>query len=79
MCTVFTYLGRHCCLVCEVTADLLIVPRAQRKKEKIELRSLQRIKSDLQSFVDDGNDLKKAKFHNNVISPNFFDIELEQV
>lgn len=65
--------------MCEISADLLKVPRAEREKYNIPLRSLQRIQSDYQGFMAAGGDLKKAKHHNNVISSNFFDIELDQV
>ncbi len=77
-------LGRHCCLWCDVNADRLKEPRASRKKptkptDTINQRSLQGIKDDHKRFLDDGGNLKNAKLFNNVICPNFFDIELEQV
>ena len=42
-------------------------------------RSLSTLASDLQSFMTSGADLSKAKEHNNVKGPVFFDIPLDQV
>lgn len=72
-------IGRHCCLWCEISSDSLKEPRAQRDALKFPHRSLERIKADHRRYIADGGDIKKAKFFNNVINENFFDIDLEQV
>ena len=61
--------GRHCCLWCTITSQQLMIPRANRP-----LRSLYTLNERHAIFVQDGSNLKKAKFFDNVIGPTFFDI-----
>ncbi len=60
--------GRHCCLWCTVTSDKLRIPTAQRAD------SLSTLSKHHNEFLLDGKNLKKAKFHFNVIEDKFFDI-----
>ena len=53
------------------------IPQAQRPQSKS--RTLESLRSDHVGFMADGGNLKKAKVHNNVIRPHFFDIPLSQV
>ena len=69
--------GRHNCLFCLITADSLKIPRGLHPQ--FPQRSLEKNTADYNNFISDGGDLKKAKLFNNVISPHFFDIELDQV
>ena len=45
----------------------------------VQLRTLQTLEFDLQSFKTSGSDVKNAKFHNNVIDEPIFKIPLDQV
>lgn len=71
-------IGRHCCLLCNVTYKDMQTPPDSRTPA--EPRSLQGLKRDLSGFMTiGGGDLDKAKQHNNVICPPLFDIPLDQV
>ena len=72
-----TLVGRHCCAWCEITSDQVQIPQAQRPQSKS--RTLESLRSDHVGFMADRGNLKKAKVHNNVIRPHFFDIPLSQV
>lgn len=61
-----------------LTAAEAKIPPGERAAQPIP-RSLSTLASDLQSFMTSGADLSKAKEHNNVIGPVFFDIPLDQV
>lgn len=70
-------LGRHCCLWCTITSDQLIVPKASR--QPVTVRTLDHLSEKYSEFVADGGNLKKAKFHCNVIGETLFNIPLTQV
>ena len=70
--------GRHFCLKCLITSGEAKVPPCDRAT-KPRLRSLQSLADDLEQFTAAGADLDNAKLFNNVISPAFFDIPLDQV
>ena len=53
------------------------VPRAERGRSPS--RTLDNIKADHTRFCTAGGDLSKAKFYNNVIGTNIFDVEVDQV
>lgn len=70
-------IGRHCCLWCLITYEALQKPRGTRGR--FAQRTLQNIEADHKRFLDDGADMKKAKFFNNAITPHFFDIPIDHV
>ena len=70
-------LGRHCCLWCTITSDQLIVPKASR--QPVTVRTLDHLAERYSAFLADGGNLKKAKFHCNVIGETLFNIPLTQV
>ncbi len=72
----FVYcIGKHCCLWCLTKNDSLKSP-----PNPLCLRTTGSICVDYNSFVADGADLKRAKFHNNVIREPFFKhVPIEQV
>ena len=76
-------IGRHCCLWCTVTSAQLKIPLCDWKKlpekHRPKPRTLSSLKEDHGKFIAAGDDLSKAKEHNNVIRPAIFDIPLEQV
>lgn len=78
LCEILLLLGRHCCLYCEITADQLKVPPEKRGAAP-QLRTLDSLRADYNRFVAEGGNIKRAKFHNNVILPFYFDIPLDQV
>ena len=43
------------------------------------LRTLESLTDDLQKFQENGNDLKTAKLHNNVIHERLFNVSLDQM
>ena len=70
--------GRHPCLWCNITSDMMRIPREERPQ--IEPRTLSTLQADLLLFQTTGKgNLKQAKNHNNVISEPFFPIPLSQV
>ena len=71
-------LGRHFCLKCLITSAEAKVALPDHSVQ-LTLRSLDSIAADLQRFAAAGDDLNNAKSFNNVISPAFFDIPLDQV
>ena len=71
-------LGRHNCLWCHIPSSSLKVALADRGR--FDERTLESLSSDHSNFVSSGgNDLKNAKFYNNVIEEYFFDVPLENV
>ena len=73
-----TLTGRHCCLYCEITHQVLQKPLADRGlSQPRTLDSLQR--DHLQFCTKGGGNLKNAKFNNNVIGKALFHIPLTQV
>ena len=68
--------GRHCCLFCTIKKDDLRVPVAERGV--FPLRTLESLHADYIQFQSSGSDIRKAKYHNNVISTPFFNIPLNQ-
>ena len=71
--------GRHPCLWCHITSDMLKLPLAERFN-LFSKRSLDTLNDDHTKFIDIyKGDLKKAKYANNVINDVFFDIPLNQV
>ena len=68
--------GRHCCVWCDITSEQMQI--SQDQSPHSQLRTLESLQSDHASFVADGGDLKKAKLHNNMIRPHFFNIPLSQ-
>ncbi len=73
--------GRHCSMWCSISCQQLKIPKNIRESDNdinITLRSLDTLKKCYDEFTtkSDGN-LKKAKFHNNVIGRAFFDIPLQ--
>ena len=76
------YIGRHCCLWCNITSEQLKISRTTRKDDKdiqITQCSLQTLAEKYSEFVGDGANLKKGKLHDNMIGEAFFDIALSQV
>lgn len=69
--------GRHCCLWCLITSSDLKIPLSQRGH--FLLRSLDSLQKDHQRYLSAGGDIRKAKYHNNVLGPAFFNIPLEKV
>ena len=45
----------------------------------IENRTLETLSADLERFHHNGNNIKRAKFFNNVIDDRLFDVPLDQV
>ena len=71
-------LGRHCCLWCLIQSSQLKQPPSTRGP--VLPRSTDSICRDYDGFVRAGNDIKQAKFHNNVIQEPFFkSLPLSQV
>ena len=58
-------IGRRCCLWCEIKQDQLIIPRASRGR--LALRILETLTANHNAFLQDGGDLKTAKFFKKVI------------
>ncbi len=71
------HVGRHCCLWCTITSEQLNTPRATRAA--VQLRTLDNLAEKYTDFLNDNGNLKKAKFHQNVIHETSFDIPLIQV
>lgn len=69
--------GRHCCLWCTITSGDLIKPLSVRKRSPE--RTLHTLQQDHQEFLQSGGDIRRAKYHNNVIGPSIFDIPLDRV
>ena len=70
-------LGRHSCLFCLITKDEMKISRNNRNT--LVQQSLTTLCQDLTQFQDNGSNLKKAKFHNNVIGDYLFEVPLDQV
>ena len=71
-------LRRHFCLKCLITsAEAKVAP--PDRSAQLTLRSLDSIAADLQRFAAAGAKLDNAKSFNNVVSPAFFDVPLDQV
>ena len=70
-------LGRHSCLFCHITKEQMQLAPVDRPK--ISNRSLESLKSDLEKFREDGANIKRAKFYNNVIDDPMFNVPLDQV
>lgn len=79
--TKYLFIGRHCCLWCTISSDQMKIARHIRERDcSITLRSLSTLAQCYNEFLaKSGGNLKKAKFHNNVINEAFFDIPLSQV
>ena len=73
----FIYKGRHCCLFCNTTNANMQPPKS--RQEKNSQRTLKTLANKLNTFREAGNDLKFAKFHDNVIDDVMFNVELDQV
>ena len=71
------HIGRHCCLWCLITSEQLKLPRGTR--QGVSLRSLDTLAHSYSEYLADGANLKRAKFHQNVIGEAFFDVPLSQV
>lgn len=69
--------GRHCCLFCETTSANMQLPKETRTQSPT--RNLYKLKADLNGFRLAGDNIKNAKFHNNVIEDVMFNVELDQV
>ena len=75
----YVTLGRHCCLWCFIQHDKMVIPPSERDVG-YRRRTLFNIKANHAEFLTKGKgDIKKAKFYGNVISKNFFDIEIDKV
>ena len=61
----FIYKGRHCCLFCNTTNANMQPPKSRQDKNS--QRALKTLANKLNTFREAGNDLKFAKFHDNVI------------
>ena len=71
--------GRHPCLWCHISSDMMNVPSSLRLN-KFSLRTLESLQNNLKDFHEIYQDnLKYAKNVFNVINEVFFDIPLEQV
>ena len=71
--------GCHSCLWCNITSDMLCVPRLTRIN-MLQLPSLESLEYNLNVFQNKYNsNLKKAKFARNVVADVFFKVPLEQV
>ena len=70
-------IGRHCCLFCQIDSKSLSIPRQEQGTHRD--RTLQTLQDDFSGFTKAGGNIKKAKMFNNVISPYFFDIPIDQV
>ena len=71
-------LGRHPCLWCTRTSQLIKVPRELRTP--CSLKSLSSLQADLLSFKSEGKgNIKAAKHYKNVSSDYFFPIPINQV
>ena len=71
-----TLTGRHCCLWYHIeSSDLAVDPSA---RGPVVPRTMDSLKSDLESFQRDGSNIKRAKFYNNVIREPYFPISLEK-
>ena len=66
--------GRHSCLWCLSTKDEI-----QIKDVNGMTRTVETMRSDLESYFNDGSILKKAKLYHNVIYTAMFNIPLDQV
>jgi hypothetical protein len=53
------------------------LPKANRTPSP--MRNLNKLKADLDGFRIAGDNIKNAKFHNNVIEDVMFNVELDQV
>lgn len=73
----FLYKGRHCCLFCNTTSANMQPPK--NKQDKNSKRTLATLANKLETFREAGNDIKFAKFHDNVIDDVMFNVELDQV
>ena len=73
----FIYKGRHCCLFCNTTNANMQPPKS--KQDKNSKRTLTTLANKLKAFREAGNDVKFAKFHDNVIDDVMFNVELDQV
>ena len=72
------YSGRHPCLWCTISSELMKVPREQRAV--CAPRTLDALQADLLRFKTAGKgNIKVAKNYNNVISHYFFPIPINQV
>ena len=82
LCNMFRLSGArvsHPCLWCNITSDMLCVPRFIRMN-MFQLRSLESLEYNLNVFHNKYNsNLKKAKFACNVVDDIFFKVPLEQV
>ena len=75
--SIHSYSGRHCCLFCESTSANMQLAKDTRIQSPS--RNLNKMKQDLDDFRLAGDDIKNAKFHNNVIDDVMFNIEVGQV
>ena len=75
--TVYMYIGRHCCLWCEIATDKLKVPLHTRGYSHP--RSLATLKYDHQRFVQNGANVKQVKLYNNVVHQYLWEIPIDQV
>lgn len=70
--------GRHCCLWCTITYNMMKVSKQDRGRSPN--RTLASLQQDLIQFREKFHgDLKYAKEVNNVVDDIFFDIPLNQV
>ena len=76
-CFICIYIGRHCCIYCDISKDSMRMPRDERPPSR--QRSLQTLDEDLHRFNANGSTLFKAKLFNNVIDEPMFRIPLTQV
>ena len=71
-------IGRHCCLWCTITSADLAKPLAKRIPSP--RRNLDTLRENLRKFGEEsGGNIKRAKFHNNVIGTTLLDIPLDMV
>lgn len=71
------YIGKHCCLWCNISSDEMAQPLKDRGRSQ--LRTLEGLQADYHRFQAAGGHLKKAKLFHNVIAPHFFDVPISQV
>ena len=71
--------GRHPCLWCEISSDMMKVTLSDRVG-KYPLRTLESLDKNLGTFKNNyDSNLKKAKFCFNMIGNRFFNVPLSQV
>lgn len=77
-CQLSHFIGRHCCLYCEISSEAMKTPLRERGRSPC--RTLESLQRDyLQFSTKGGGNIKNAKNYNNVISSAMFSIPVSQV